>query len=64
MGHWANELAETDESLPQGVIKGWKLAGVFVNDEPEAADTDIWAMDHQLLAITPLRIDWTDYGSL
>jgi 5'-nucleotidase len=63
-GHWANELAPIDEPLPEGVLKGWKLAGEFVNDEPDATDTDIWAMDHQLLAITPLTIDWTAYGSL
>ena len=63
LGHWQNELSPIDD-LPDDVIKGWKLAGEFVNDEPSAADTDVWAMDHQLLAITPLTIDWTHYGSL
>lgn len=63
-GHWAKELAPIEEKLPDGVIKGWKLAGLFVNEEPEATDTDIWAIEHQLLAITPLTIDWTNYGSL
>lgn len=64
IGHWANELGALDEPLPEGVMKGWKLGGVFVNEEPSADDTDIWAMEHQLLAITPLTIDWTHYGSL
>ena len=64
MGHWSNELGDLNEPLPEGVLKGWKLAGEFVNDEPAATDTDIWAVDHQLLAITPLTIDWTAYGSL
>ena len=64
VGHWANELAPIHEALPDGALKGWKLAGEFINDEPSATDTDIWAMDHQLLAITPLSIDWTHYGSL
>ena len=64
IGHWSNELAPLNEPLPEGVIKGWKLAGEFVNEEPSATDTDIWAMDHQLLSITPLTIDWTHYGSL
>ena len=64
VGHWANELVERDEPLPEGVLKGFKLAGTFVNEEPSATDTDIWAMEHQLLAITPLTINWTDYGSL
>lgn len=63
-GHWAKELAPIEEKLPDGVIKGWKLAGQFVNEEPKATDTDIWAIEHQLLAITPLTIDWTNYGSL
>lgn len=64
MGHWANELVPLQEPLPEGVSKGWKLGGEFVNDEPSATDTDIWAMEHQLLAVTPLTIDWTAYGSL
>jgi len=64
IGHWAKELVPITDELPQGVTKGWMLGGEFVNDEPSATDTDIWAMEHQLLAITPLTIDWTDYGSL
>jgi 5'-nucleotidase len=64
VGHWANELVALEQPLPDGVINGWTLAGAFVNDEPDATDTDIWAMEHQLLAITPLTIDWTDYESL
>ncbi|MCR5533162.1 MAG: 5'/3'-nucleotidase SurE [Paludibacteraceae bacterium] len=64
VGHWANELVELKEPLPEGALKGWSLGGEFINDEPSATDTDIWAMDHQLLAITPLTLDWTDYGSL
>ena len=63
-GHWAQELAPIEETLPEGVLKGWKLAGQFVNEEPDSTDTDIWAMEHQLLAITPLTIGWTEYGSL
>lgn len=63
-GHWAQELAPIEGTLPEGVLKGWKLAGQFVNEEPDSTDTDIWAMEHQLLAITPLTIDWTEYGSL
>ena len=51
IGHWANELAPIGETLPEGVINGWKLAGDFVNDEPSSTDTDIWAMEHQLLSI-------------
>ena len=62
--HWTNELMPLEGPLPEGVEKGWKLGGEFVNDEPSATDTDLWALDHQLLSITPLTIDWTEYGSL
>lgn len=64
IGHWSKELMPIAEALPEGVIKGWKLGGEFVNDEPSSTDTDIWAIEHQLLSITPLTIDWTHYGSL
>ena len=64
VGHWTSELVPMTEGLPQGESKAYKLAGAFVNDETGATDTDIWAMEHQLLSITPLTIDWTDYGSL
>ncbi|MBO4249659.1 MAG: 5'/3'-nucleotidase SurE [Paludibacteraceae bacterium] len=63
-GHWTNELVPIEDSLPEGMLKGWRLGGEFVNDEPSETDTDIWAMEHQLLAITPITIDWTAYGSL
>lgn len=63
IGHWSKELVPLDEK-PEGVDRAWKLGGEFVNDEPSATDTDIWAMEHQLLSVTPLTIDWTAYGSL
>ncbi len=63
VGHWAKELIPVEE-LPEGVLKGWILGGSFEIEEPSANDTDLWAMAHQLLSITPLTIDWTDYGSL
>lgn len=63
IGHWAKELVPI-ENVPEGIHKGWKLGGEFVNDEPSSTDTDLWAMAHQLLSVTPLTIDWTAYGSL
>ena len=64
-GHWQNELVTAvDQPKPADCLGMWKLAGQFVNEEPEASDTDIWAMDHQLLSITPTTIDLTHYGSL
>jgi len=65
VGHWQNELEPvTLEEVPADMISGWQLAGIFINDEPDAQDTDIWALDHQMLSITPISIDLTDYGSL
>lgn len=64
-GHWQNELvAAVDQPTPADCLGIWKLAGQFVNEEPDATDTDIWAMEHQLLSITPTTIDLTHYGSL
>lgn len=63
-GHWQNELVPVEGELPPGVESGWKLAGEFINDEPNEKDTDIWAVEHQLLAITPTMIDLTEYGAL
>ena len=63
IGNWSKEMVSLDK-IPEGFDKAWKLGGEFVNDEPSATDTDIWAMEHQLLSITPLTIDWTAYGSL
>ena len=65
VGHWQKELVTAvDEPTPAGCLGAWRLAGDFVNDEPESTDTDIWALDHQLLAITPTTVDLTHYGSL
>lgn len=65
IGHWGNELVPIDaDKLPEGMDKGWMLGGAFINEEPASTDTDIWALEHQLLSITPIQIDWTAYGSL
>ena len=33
----------------------------YTNDEPEADDTDNWALTNGYVAITPTRIDVTSY---
>lgn len=60
MWHTEWEDAGTDE-------KGrsiYNLTGAFRNLEPEASDTDYWAIDHGMAAITPLSLDATDYSLL
>jgi 5'-nucleotidase len=37
------------------------MVGSYVNDEPEATDTDRWALENGYVAITPTRIDVTAY---
>jgi 5'-nucleotidase len=37
------------------------LGGEFINDEPDEQDTDSWALDHDYVAITPVKVDVTDY---
>lgn len=44
--------------------KLYTLTGTFSNLEPEATDTDYWALDHDMAAITPLSLDMTDYRLL
>ena len=42
----------------------YTLTGTFCNLEPDAADTDYWALDHDMAAITPLSLDMTDHKTL
>lgn len=57
-GVWTQEYVPC--SHPRGGSYFW-LTGVYQNNEPEAEDTDHWALDHGYVAITPTRIDVTDY---
>lgn len=57
-GIWQSEWKETE------VSGAYKLTGSFTNLEPGAEDTDYWALDHGLAAITPLTLDMTYYPSL
>lgn len=43
---------------PAGKKYLW-LTGVFHNHEPEAEDTDEWALKHELISIVPTKIDLT-----
>lgn len=52
-GVWMNEFEMIGERY-------W-LTGVYQNNEPEAEDTDHWALEHGYVAITPTQIDMTDY---
>ncbi len=60
-GRWVNEV-ETQRH-PRGYDNHW-LVGEYANDEPEATDTDNWALTHGYAAITPTRIDITDHDTM
>lgn len=60
-GHWQKEMQETTDAEGR---KCWTLAGEFVNHEPEAEDTDVWALEHGYLSVQPVTIDMTQYGAL
>ena len=59
-GTWNNEVTKCHH--PRGYDYWW-MVGHYTNDEPQAEDTDRWALDHGYVAITPTRIDVTAYDS-
>ena len=61
MGTWYNECVKMRH--PHGYDYYW-MTGNYRNDEPEATDTDNWALTHGYVAVTPTRIDVTDYETL
>lgn len=58
-GTWFNEVSKCHH--PRGYDYWW-MVGQYRNDEPEAEDTDRWALDHGYVAITPTQIDLTAYS--
>lgn len=60
-GTWINEVVRCRH--PRGYNYYW-MVGSYTNDEPEANDTDNWALAHGYVAITPTRIDVTDYETI
>ena len=42
----------------------YRLTGYFQNLEPEAEDTDYWALEHGYASITPIQLDMTAHGLL
>ena len=60
-GTWGRELVKCHH--PRGYDYYW-MVGQYTNDEPEAEDTDNWALTHGYAAITPTRIDLTSYEAI
>lgn len=60
-GIWENELVK--EHHPRGYDYYW-MVGEFRDTEPDATDTDEWALANGYVAITPTTIDITDYQAV
>ena len=60
MGSWNNEIVKCRH--PRDYDYYW-MVGEYTNEEPEATDTDNWALTHGYAAITPTRMDVTAYDS-
>ncbi len=60
-GTWSSEVTRCHH--PRGYDYFW-MVGHYQNDEPEAEDTDNWALSHGYVAITPTRMDVTAYDCL
>lgn len=58
-GYWREEFFRRED--PHGREYFW-LTGEFVNAEPEAEDTDEWALAHGYVSVVPVQVDLTDYG--
>jgi 5'-nucleotidase len=60
-GTWGSEVSRCHH--PRGYDYWW-MVGHYRNDEPEAMDTDRWALDNGYVAVTPTEIDVTAYEAM
>ena len=60
-GFWKEEFFCRQD--PRGRDYFW-LTGGFCNHEPNAEDTDEWALKNNYIAVVPVKIDLTDYARM
>jgi 5'-nucleotidase len=60
-GFWREEFDKRTD--PMGRNYFW-LTGYYHNSEPEASDTDEWALRHNFVSVVPLHIDLTAYDMI
>lgn len=60
-GHWEKEL---EPHIDDEGRTFYTLIGTFINMEPDAEDTDEYAINHHRVSITPTSIDFTAYHML
>lgn len=61
MGDWKEEWQEMTH--PHGWKYYW-IAGYYAPDAPDDEETDTWAYNNGYVAITPIKLDLTDYETL
>ncbi len=57
-GYWREEFYHHED--PRGREYFW-LTGEFINREPDAEESDEWALAHGYVAVVPVQVDLTDY---
>lgn len=57
-GYWKEEFYCRKD--PRGKDYFW-LTGDFFNLEPDATDTDEWALAHGYISVVPIQVDMTNY---
>lgn len=60
-GIWREEFFRHED--PRGKPYYW-LTGSYTNYEPEAEDTDEWALANGYVSVVPVQVDMTDYGQM
>jgi 5'-nucleotidase len=55
-GNWKEEFEKRKD--PMGKTYYW-LTGIFKNHEPEAEDTDEWAISNNFVSVVPVTVDMT-----
>ncbi|MFN8211536.1 MAG: 5'/3'-nucleotidase SurE [Bacteroidales bacterium] len=58
-GNWKEEFEKRKD--PAGKTYYW-LTGLFHNHEPEATDTDEWAIANKWVSVVPVSVDMTAHG--
>ena len=60
-GYWTKEMIESTDEQGKPC---YRLGGEFVNIEPDAVETDHWAMNNHYLSVHPCTIDQTAYEEI
>ncbi len=60
-GHWREEFFCRKNPLGRDYF--W-LTGAFKNAEPDATDTDEWALAHGYVSVVPIQVDLTDHAQV